>query len=52
MQLLSALEQMVETLWLAIGAAAVSFVIGMAIHAAIRMLKQSRLGPVPPPRLP
>jgi hypothetical protein len=42
MQLLSALEQMVETLWLAIGAAAVFFIIGMAVHAATRVLKRSR----------
>jgi hypothetical protein len=44
MQLLSALEQMVETLWLAIGAAAVFFVVGMAVHAVIRLLKRSRPG--------
>ena len=44
MQLLSALDQIVGMLWLAIGAAAAFVVLGMAIHATVLIARRLRRG--------
>jgi hypothetical protein len=44
MQLLSALDQIVGMLWLAIGAAAAFVVLGMTVHATVLIVKRYRRG--------
>lgn len=42
MQMLSDLDRIMETLWLAIGAAAAFVIAGVALHAAIRVAMRAR----------
>jgi hypothetical protein len=42
MQMLSDLDRIMETLWLAIGAAAAFVIAGLALHAAIRFAMRAR----------
>ncbi len=45
MQMLSDLDQIMETLWLAICTAAAFLIAGMAFHAAIRLALRARSAP-------